>query len=287
MNTMQTTLKQTVTISGVGLHSGKMMTMHIHPAPADHGIVFVRSDLSGQDNVIPARWDAVVDTQLCTVISNKDGASVGTIEHVMSALCGCGVDNALIDLDGPEVPVMDGSAVVFVETFDQVGFEIQDAARKTIRILKEVTVEKDGKVVTLSPADTASYGGTIEFSHPEIGAQHYEIQMLNGNFRHEIADARTFGFKQDVEYLRKNGLALGGSLDNAIVLDDTSILNPTGLRYKDEFIRHKLLDAIGDLYLAGAPLQGAYTGYKAGHEMNNAILHALFADQSAWEMVSS
>jgi UDP-3-O-[3-hydroxymyristoyl] N-acetylglucosamine deacetylase len=284
---MQTTLKQTVTISGVGLHSGKMMTMHIHPAPADHGIVFVRSDLSGQDNVIPARWDAVVDTQLCTVISNKDGASVGTIEHVMSALCGCGVDNALIDLDGPEVPVMDGSAVVFVETFDQVGFEIQDAARKTIRILKEVTVEKDGKVVTLSPADTASYGGTIEFSHPEIGAQHYEIQMLNGNFRHEIADARTFGFKQDVEYLRKNGLALGGSLDNAIVLDDTSILNPTGLRYKDEFIRHKLLDAIGDLYLAGAPLQGAYTGYKAGHEMNNAILHALFADQSAWEMVSS
>lgn len=284
---MQTTLKQTVTISGVGLHSGKTMVMRIHPAPADHGIVFVRTDLTAQDNVIPARWNNVVDTQLCTVISNASGANVGTIEHVMSALCGCGVDNALIEIDGPEVPVMDGSAAPFVEAFDAVGFEIQNAQRKSIRVLKEVTVEKDGKTVTLTPANTTSYGGTIEFSHPEIGSQHYEIQMLNGNFRHEIAEARTFGFQQDVEWLRKNGLALGGSLDNAIVLDDTSILNPTGLRFKDEFIRHKLLDAIGDLYLAGAPLQAAYTGFKAGHEMNNAILHALFADDSAWEVVTS
>jgi UDP-3-O-[3-hydroxymyristoyl] N-acetylglucosamine deacetylase len=282
---MQTTLKQAITLSGIGLHSGKTVTMVLKPAPAHHGIVFNRVDLS--DGIIPAQWNKVVDTQLCTVIANDSGASVGTIEHVMSALCGCGIDNILIEIDGPEVPVMDGSAAPFVAAIDEAGIVFQNAPRKSIRILKEVSVQKDGKTVTLSPSMTTSFGGTIDFDHPQIGQQHYTIHMLNGNFRHEIADARTFGFKQDVDYLRANGLALGGSLENAIVLDDTSILNPSGLRFKDEFIRHKLLDAIGDLYLAGAPLQGKYTGIKAGHEMNNALLHALFADDSAWEEITA
>lgn len=257
--------------------------MTMIPAKADHGIVFVRTDLADQDNIIPARWDNVVDTQLCTVIANTAGASVGTIEHVMSALCGLGIDNLRIEINGSEVPVMDGSAAPFVEAIDTVGLQTQNASKRTIRILKDITVEKDGKRVTLSPSDITTYAGEIKFDHPEIGTQKYEMQMLNGNFKHDIAEARTFGFLSEVEYLRTQGLALGGSLDNAIVLDNEKILNASGLRFTDEFIRHKLLDAIGDLYLAGAPIQGAYFGVKAGHEMNNAILHALFADDSAWE----
>ena len=221
---MQTTVKQAITISGVGLHSGDEITMVIKPAAVNEGIVFVRSDVD--DGVIPAKWDKVVDTQLCTVIANDAGASVGTIEHVMSALCGCGIDNALIEIDGSEVPVMDGSAAPFVEAIDEAGIAVQAAPRKMIRVLKEVSVEKDGKIVTLSPAHTASYGGVIDFDHPEIGQQRYEIQMLNGNFRHEIADARTFGFRSEVEWMRSQGLALGGSLDNAIVLDEDGVMNP-------------------------------------------------------------
>lgn len=283
---MQTTLKHKITLKGVGLHTGKEITMTLIPADAHHGIVFVRTDLTGQDNVIPARWDNVVDTQLCTVIGNAAGASVGTIEHVMSALCGLGIDNLRIEINGPEVPVMDGSAQPFVEAIDTVGITHQAAPKRSIRILKDVTVEKNGKRVTLSPADVPTYGGEINFDHPQIGAQTYEMQLLNGNFKHDIAAARTFGFLSEVEYMRSKGLALGGSLDNAIVLDDDKVLNTAGLRFNDEFIRHKLLDAIGDLYLAGAPIKGAYFGVKAGHEMNNAILHALFADDSAWEYQS-
>lgn len=280
---MQTTLQNSVTVKGVGLHSGAMITLTIKPADVDHGIMFVRVDLPEAEQLIQARWDKVVDTQLCTVIANDHGASVGTIEHLMSALCGLNIDNALIEIDGTEVPVMDGSANPWVEAIDTVGLMTQDSARRSIRVLKDVTVEKDGKTVTLSPADVPTFGGQIDFNHPDIGEQTYKTQLLNGNFRHEIATARTFGFLREVEYMRSKGLALGGSLDNAIVLDEDKVLNPKGLRFDDEFIRHKLLDAIGDLYLAGGPIKGAYNGIKAGHEMNNAILHALFADDSAWE----
>lgn len=283
--TMQHTLASAINMNGIGLHSGTEVTMTLRPGEADSGLVFVRTDVTDRDNVVPARWDAVVDTRLCTVIGNDDGVTVGTIEHLMAALRGCGIDNVVIEIDGPEVPVMDGSAAPFVEKIDEAGVQVLEAPRRAIKILKEVSVEVDGKTVRLTPAIGSTFGGRIDFDHPSIGKQKYEIQLLNGNFRHDLADARTFGFAHEVEALRRNGLALGGSLDNAIVLDDTSVLNKDGLRYYDEFIRHKLLDAIGDLYLAGGPILGAYEADKPGHAMNNAILHELFANKDAYTIV--
>lgn len=259
--------------------------MTIRPAAEDTGIVFVRTDLKAGENRIPARWDHVVDTRLCTVIANAHGARVGTIEHVMSALRGCGIDNAEIEIDGIEVPVVDGSAAPFVVLIDEVGTVQQAAPRRAIRILKEVTLEEGGKLVRLSPSEHSVFGGEISFDHGAIGTQRYETTLMNGNFRHEIAQARTFGFLHEVEYMRSQGLALGGSLDNAIVLNQEGVMNEGGLRFADEFIRHKLLDAIGDLYLAGGPILGAYEGNKAGHAVNNQILRKLFATEGAWEIV--
>ncbi len=283
---MQHTLKSSIHINGVGLHSGEDIALTLSPAPAGHGIIFVRTDVADDKNAtIPALWNNVIDTQLCTVIGNEDGVSVGTIEHLMSALRGCGVDNVLIELNGAEVPVMDGSAIPFVEAIETVGIQKQDKSRRVIRILKEVSVEKDGKRVTLSPANVPTFSGEIIFDHPAIKTQKFEVALLNGNFRHDIAEARTFGFLHEVEWMRSQGLAQGGSLDNAIILDQNQVMNPDGLRFDDEFIRHKLLDAIGDLYLAGGQIIGAYDSSKAGHEMNNLILHALFADEDAYEIV--
>lgn len=279
---MQRTLAKAIVIQGIGLHSGAEVRMVLRPAGADEGVTFIRTDIVDRDNVIPARWDAVVDTRLCTVIGNDAGVSVGTVEHLMAALRGCGIDNLSVELDGPEVPVMDGSAAEFVEKIDAAGLTRQKVPRRFIKILKEISVEEDGKIVRLTPAAGSAFGGRIVFDHPSIGAQEYNIQLVNGNFRHDLADARTFGFLHEVEALRRSGLALGGSLDNAIVLDRDRVLNRDGLRYGDEFIRHKLLDAIGDLYLAGAPILGAYHADKPGHAMNNAILHALFASPDSW-----
>ncbi len=284
---MQKTVQSDIAITGVGLHSGKDIHLTIRPAKADAGITFIRTDVTDKNNVIPARWDSVVNTQLCTVIGNADGVTVGTIEHLMSALRGCSVDNAIIELDGAEVPVMDGSAMPFVERIDAIGVSEQAAPRKSIRILKEVNVEKDGKRVTLTPANASIFGGEIQYDHPSIGTQRYETQLLNGNFHHDIAQARTFGFLHEVEWMRSQGLALGGSLDNAIVLDKETVMNAEGLRFEDEFIRHKLLDAIGDLYLAGHQILGSYDGVKAGHAMNNEILHALFADENNYEIIEA
>lgn len=280
---MQKTLKKSFEINDIGLHSGDMVRMVVKPAGANAGIIFVRTDVSDRNNVIPALWDNVVDTRLCTVIGNEAGVTVGTIEHLMAALRGCGIDNAIVELDAPEVPVMDGSSAAFVEAIDAAGILDQDTKRKAIRVLKEVSVEKDGKRVTLSPSNDSEFKGKIVYNHPVIGTQEHAMQLVNGNFRHELANARTFGLMRDVEAMRAAGLALGGSLDNAVVLDDDKVLNKDGLRHDDEFIRHKLLDAIGDLYLAGAPILGAYDGQCAGHAMNNGILHALFADDSNWE----
>lgn len=282
LQNMQHTLQARTTMKGIGLHSGVQIRMDMIPAPENHGIVFVRTDIRQGDNVIPARWDHVVDTQLCTVIGNENGARVGTIEHVMSALRGCGIDNLLIEIDGIEVPAMDGSAMPFVEVIEKVGVQAQNCPRRAIRVLKEVTVEDNGKRVSLKPAQDSVFSGEIEFNHADIGNQKFETKLLNGNFKHDIAQARTFGFLHEVEYMRSKGLALGGSMDNAIVLDKDSVLNPEGLRFEDEFIRHKLLDAIGDLYLAGGQIVGHYDGLKAGHAINNAILHALFASSENW-----
>jgi UDP-3-O-[3-hydroxymyristoyl] N-acetylglucosamine deacetylase len=230
-------------------------------------------------------WNYVVDTQLCTVIGNADDVRVGTIEHLMAALRGCGVDNVIAEIDGPEVPVMDGSSMPFVKKIDEAGVVAQDIPRRVIKVLKEIVVEQDGKRVTLSPSDEACFSGEIEFNHAGIGHQRYETKLMNGNFRHDIAEARTFGFLHEVEWMRKNGLALGGSLDNAIVLNEQGVMNPEGLRFADEFIRHKILDAIGDLYLAGGPIIGAYDGTKGGHALNNAILRKLFSMPDAWVAV--
>lgn len=280
---MQHTLKSLVRLGGTGLHSGAAVTLSLRPAPADHGIVFVRTDVAGRDNNIPALWDRVVDTRLCTMIGNSDGVSVGTVEHLMAALRGCGIDNAVAELDGPEVPVMDGSSEPFVTAIDRVGLKAQAAPRRVIRILKDIYVEEADKFASLSPSETPRFSGEIDFAHPAINSQRREVTLLNGNFRHDLADSRTFGFLHEVEALRKLGLVRGGSMENAIVLDRDSILNPGGLRHEDEFIRHKLLDAVGDLYLAGAPILGAYESRRGGHALNNALLRKLFATDGAWE----
>lgn len=279
---MQQTLQQSVTISGVGLHTGEQIVMSLKPANAGEGITFIRTDVTAQDNVIPAMWDHVVDTRLCTVVANEDGISVGTIEHLMAALRGCNIDNVIIEVSGPELPVMDGSSAPFVAMIEEAGVIAQAAPRRAIRILKEVSIEIDGKRATLRPSDSATFTGAIDFDHPEIGQQDMQIQLVNGNFKHDIAQARTFGFLHEVAYMRSQGLALGGSLENAIVLDEKKVMNEEGLRFDNEFIRHKLLDAIGDLYLAGGQIIGEYESEKPGHMINNEILKALFADSSAW-----
>ncbi len=279
---MQHTVSKTATLSGVGLHSGAETTLKIKSAPVHAGLSFIRTDVGDRDNVVPAKWDNVVDTRLCTVVGNADGVTVGTVEHLMAALRACGVDNAVVELDGPEVPIMDGSAEPFVKAVMKAGLKTQAAPRVAIKILKEVTVEDGDKRVTLKPAVGSKFKGKIDFAHPSIGTQTYELEMLNGQFLSEVSTARTFGFLQEVTALRAMGLALGGSMENAIVLDADKVMNEDGLRYADEFARHKVLDAVGDLYLAGAPIIGLYDGFKAGHALNNQILHKLFATPDAW-----
>lgn len=279
---MQQTLSQPVGISGIGLHSGRTVNLRLVPAPADHGIVFKRTDLEEGANLIPASHDRVVDTRLCTLIANDAGARVGTIEHLMAALRGCGIDNLLVELDAAEVPVMDGSSKPFIDAIDAAGIKTQSAPRRAIKILKDITVRDGDKFVRLSPSNVPVFKGRIVFGHNAIGTQDYTLKLVNGNFRHDVADCRTFGFVKEAQMLRAAGLGLGGSLDNAVILDDEGVMNPDGLRCSDEFIRHKILDAVGDLYLAGGPILGAYDGYKAGHALNNAVLHALFADRTAW-----
>lgn len=279
---MQRTLNSIVEMSGTGLHSGKTVSLRLIPALADHGIVFKRVDLEDGKNIIPAEYDRVVDTRLCTLIANEYGARVGTIEHLMAALRGCGIDNVMIELDAAEVPVMDGSSKPFIDAIDTVGLKAQSQPRRAIKILKDIVVKDGDKQVRLSPSNVPTFSGRIDFAHKDIGTQTYSLKLVNGNFRHDVSDCRTFGFIKEAEMLRAAGLGLGGSLENAIILDDDGIMNPEGLRCSDEFIRHKILDAVGDLYLAGGPILGAYEGFKAGHALNNAILHALFADPTAW-----
>lgn len=282
---MQHTLKTEIVFEGIGLHSGKPVTMVLKPAEADHGIFFIRTDISDRDNAVAALWRNVVDSRLCTMIGNADGVTVGTIEHLMAALRGCGVDNVRVELNGPEVPVMDGSSAPFVTKIDGAGTVAQEAPRRAIKVLKEIMVEEEGKRVRLSPAQGSSFSGQIEFPNAVIGKQFFTTTLVNGNFRHDLAEARTFGFLKDVETMRSMGLALGGSLDNAVVLDEGRVMNQEGLRFHNEFIRHKLLDAVGDLLLAGGPILGAYEGFRASHAMNNAILQKLFTTEGAWMMV--
>jgi UDP-3-O-[3-hydroxymyristoyl] N-acetylglucosamine deacetylase len=282
----QRTLKSLVSASGVGLHTGRKVRLTLRPASVDTGVVFRRVDLASPVD-IPARADSVGETRLSSCLVNGE-AKVYTVEHLMSALAGLGVDNVYVDLDGPEVPIMDGSAGPFVLLLQQAGLEQQPAPKKFLKVKKTVEVREGDKWARLEPYDGFRLSFSIEFRHPVIerSTQSVTIDFAETSYLKEIARARTFGFMQDLEDLRDNSLALGGGLDNAVVLDEYRVLNADGLRFADEFIRHKLLDANGDLYLLGKPLLGAFTAHKSGHALNNKLLRALLADASALQTVS-
>lgn len=256
--------------------------MTLRPAPIDAGIVFRRTDVKGAIADVPATWDRVVDTRMCTVLGNEHGVTVGTVEHLMAAFSGLGIDNALVEIDGPEVPIMDGSAGPFVFLIECAGVTEQAAPRRVIRVLKAVAVEQGRATARLVPGPCLSLNFEIDFANTTVARQQIALGLVNGTFRKELAHARTFGFLDEVEKLWAAGLARGGSLDNAVVIAGDRVLNREGLRYDDEFVRHKALDAVGDLYLAGGPIVGTFSGVCSGHAINNRLLRALFADPVAW-----
>ncbi|MFQ6310463.1 UDP-3-O-acyl-N-acetylglucosamine deacetylase [Lysobacter capsici] len=282
----QRTLKNVIRATGVGLHSGDKVFLTLRPAPVDTGIVFRRTDL---DPVVemPARADLVTETTLCTGLTYGVG-KVMTVEHLLSAMAGLGIDNCIVELSAPEVPIMDGSAGPFVFLLQSAGIAEQDAPKRFIRIKHPVEVREGDKVARFEPFEGFRLGFTVVFDHPAIPASQSraEVQFSTENYIREVSRARTFGFMRDLEYMRERNLGLGGSMDNAIVLDEFRVLNDDGLRYADEFVRHKILDAVGDLYLAGHAIIGAYEGYKSGHALNNKLVRALLAERSAWELVS-
>lgn len=280
----QTTLKKAVVLEDIGVHSGKPARLTIHPAEANSGHTFLRTNLeNGRERLIDARHSAVAATELQTVISDGNGASIATIEHCLSALAGLGIDNALIEIDGPEVPILDGSAARFVEAIDSVGIITLSKSRKVLKVLKTVRVEMGSAWAELVPASSGfRLDVEIDFENRMIGRQRRVFDMSPAAYRRDIARARTFGFMRDVEKLWKAGFARGASLENTIAVDEERIVNPEGLRFTDEFVRHKLLDAVGDLSLAGATLQGTYRAYMPGHKLNFKMLEALFADRTAY-----
>ena len=284
--TRQRTLNNTIRATGVGLHSGNKVYMTLRPAPVDHGIVFRRTDLEPAVEV-PAAAALVTETTLCTGLTCGP-AKIQTVEHLMSAAAGLGIDNMIVELSSAELPIMDGSSGPFVFLLQSAGIAEQDAPKHFIRILKDIEVREGDKIARFTPYDGFRLDFTIQFDHPMIPAKqsHHRLEFSTPAYIKEISRARTFGFMRDLEYMRDLNLALGGSMDNAIVLDEFRVLNDDGLRYADEFVRHKILDAIGDLYLVGAPILGAYEGYKSGHALNNKLARALLEQVDAWEKVS-
>lgn len=278
----QTTLGESVRFSGIGVHSGKPATIVLHPAEADRGIVFVRTD--GEEVEIAARHDNVVATELCTMIG-IGGRTVATIEHLMAALAASGVDNVVVEIDGPEMPIADGCSAAFIDLIAEAGLRRLAAPRKVLRVLKPVRLEVGDAVLEFLPHDGTRYDVTIDFSNPLIGRQSYVLDLNPRTFAGDIARARTFGFMADVEKLWKMGFALGSSLDNSVAIGDGRILNPEGLRWPDEFVRHKTLDAVGDLSLIGMPFIGHFRSYKGGHKLNWMAVRALVADAGAYEIV--
>ena len=282
----QRTLQNMIRATGVGLHSGDKVFLTLRPAPVDTGIVFRRVDLDPVVE-IPARADLVTETMLCTGLTREGGKAM-TVEHLMSALAGLGVDNLYVELSAPEVPIMDGSSGPFVFLLQSAGIVEQNAPKRFIRILEPVEVRDGDKVARFEPYDGFRLGFTVEFNHPAIPASRSRalVEFSTENYIREVSRARTFGFMRDLEFMRERNLGLGGSMDNAIVLDEFRVLNDDGLRYADEFVRHKILDAVGDLYLAGHPILGAYEGFKSGHALNNKLVRALLAATSAWDIVT-
>ena len=281
----QRTLKNVIRATGVGLHTGEKVYLTLRPAAADSGIIFRRVDLD-EPVEIPAIPENVGDTTLSTTLI-KDGVRISTVEHLLSAMAGLGIDNAYVDLNAAEVPIMDGSAGPFVFLIQSAGIEEQNAPKRFIRIKKQIRVEDGDKWVNFEPFDGFKVAFTIDFDHPAFkeGSQIAEVDFSTTSFVREVSRARTFGFMNQIEQLRANNLALGGSLDNAVVVDDYRVLNEDGLRYVDEFVKHKILDSIGDLYLLGHSLIGAFSGHKSGHALNNQLLRALLAEEDAWEEV--
>ncbi|MFZ0423526.1 MAG: UDP-3-O-acyl-N-acetylglucosamine deacetylase [Xanthobacteraceae bacterium] len=283
----QTTLQDHVTVTGIGVHSGSPANLTLHPAEADTGIVFLRCGIEGQpDRELNANYRSVTATEFATVLGDRNGPAVSTTEHVMAALHGLGVDNAVVEVDGPEVPIMDGSAAPFVAAIDQAGIVSLPARRRYIQVLKPVRVAKGESYGELRPhARGLRIETEIEFDHPLIGRQSVAMDVEADAFRRELARARTFGFMRDVAKLWSAGYALGASFENTVVIAENRVLNPEGIRFHDEFVRHKAVDAIGDLALAGAPLIGAYRSVRGGHKLNHAVLTALMSDRSAWAYV--
>lgn len=287
---MQSTLRSAITFQGFGLHSGKPARMTIHPADVDHGVLFTRSDITECDANVPAFWDLVKTSPLCTMLVNEAGVSVSTVEHIMAALAGCGVHNAYIEIDGPEVPILDGSSAPFVKGILQQGVARQAAPLRAIEILTPVQVNTAAGWARLSPNASGEAGLQmsfhIDFADPAIGVQDKNLKLANGSFVRELCDSRTFCRVQDVDAMRAAGKALGGTYENAVVVDGDKVLSPGGLRRQDEAVRHKMLDAVGDLALAGAPILGTYTGHKAGHAITNMLLRAVFATPDAYRIVT-
>jgi UDP-3-O-[3-hydroxymyristoyl] N-acetylglucosamine deacetylase len=284
----QTTLRAQTTVTGVGVHSGSPVSLTIGSAPVDAGYVFVRSGCEGRDRKVRATADSVIATEFATVLGDRQGPLVSTAEHVLAALRGMGVDNATIEIDGPEVPIMDGSAAAFVTAIDQAGIVVQSAPRRFIQVMKPVKVAMGDSFGELRPY-TAGFRAEIEidFANAVIGRQHYSLDLSPEGFRREISRARTFGCMNDVARLWSAGFALGASFENSVVFDEERLLNPEGLRYADECARHKVLDVVGDLALAGRPLLGAYRSFRGGHKLNHAVLTALLDDRTAWRVVEA
>jgi UDP-3-O-[3-hydroxymyristoyl] N-acetylglucosamine deacetylase len=280
----QHTLASTTVFSGIGIHSGHTVTVEVRPAAAGSGIVFLRTDETVRDPVVPARAEGVVDTRLGTTLANSDGVSVATVEHLMAALAGLEIDNAVVAIDGPEAPIMDGSAAPFVRALELTGRRPQGARRQFLEVLETIEVADGDKRARLLPADGFEMAFEIAFEDAAIGRQTLDIRLDRASFRGELADCRTFGFRREVDALHAAGLARGGSLDNVVVIDGGAVLNAEGLRRPDEFVRHKMLDALGDLYLLGAPIVGRYEGRYSGHALNNALVRAVLARPRAWRL---
>ena len=284
-NNNQQTISNSISVKGIGLHTGNLVELTLEPAAVDNGIKFIRVDKKN-DNVIEAIWSNVSETVLSTTISNSYGVKISTIEHLMSALSGLHIDNLNIYINANEVPIMDGSSKPFVEMIEEIGIIQQSKKRKLLNVKKSIEVSENNTSVKIVPNNQFSIDFEIDFPSKIVSKQSCQLQLINGNYKTDIAAARTFGFEKDVNYLRSNGLALGGSLDNAVVVGENEILNKDGLRYTDEFVRHKILDSIGDLYLAGSPIIGYFYGNKSGHYLNNQLLRKLFSDETNYEYIN-
>ena len=282
---MQKTLKSEVVFTGVGLHDGRDVTLRVRPAAAETGIWFCRTDIANSDGFISANWQFAVHTALCTRLLNAEGVGVSTVEHVMAALAGCGVNNAVLELDGPEVPIMDGSALEFVRGFLKAGLQEQSQLVRAVKILEAVEVRENGAYAALVPFSGLEMDFAIDFPDAAIGQQSKLLNLANGSFVHELCDSRTFCRNSDVALMQSKGLALGGTLLNAVVVDGAEVLSPGGMRYVDEPVRHKMLDAMGDLALAGGPIIGRYVGRRAGHTVTNKLLRKLFMQTASFRMI--